>query len=111
MSLAHRGKVPQFSLRPHPAITTSLILVPIIGLLAAGALFQKDVGTGDLKQAGILVLIITGILFLILLIGATYKLWFPHLWKRNSSHNRHHHHSEHHPYYRDREIRDRNRRR
>lgn len=110
MSLAQRGKVPQFSLRPHPAIITGMVLVPLIGLLTAGALFQKDAGTGELKPAAILVLIITGILFFMLLIGATYKLFFPHLWKKNSSHSRHRQHSKRHPYHREKEIRDRYRR-
>jgi hypothetical protein len=110
MSLAQRGKVPEFSLRPHPAITTGMILVPLIGVLTAAALFQKDAGTGELKPAAILVLIITGILFFMLLIGATYKLFFPHLWKRNSSHKRLRQHSKHHPYYSEKETHNKHRR-
>lgn len=100
-----RGKVPQFSMRPHPAVSFSLILVLVIGLLVAMALFVKEDGTGTYRQQGVLVLIITSVIAFCLSLVATSKWWHPHLWKRNSTHKRHHHHTKHHPMMKEREQR------
>ena len=53
-------------------------------------------------------LIITGIISFCLAIVATSKLWFPHLWKKNSTHARHKQHTSNHPTMRDRAFRERN---
>jgi hypothetical protein len=99
-----RGKVPHFTMRPHPVVMGLLFLVPVSGLLLAMSFFSYEEGTGLYYQRGILTLIITGILWIFLLILATSKFWFPHLWKKNSSHDRHRQHTQHHPLVRDREY-------
>jgi hypothetical protein len=48
-------------------------------------------------------MIVTALISVGLLIVATSKLWFSHLWKKNSSHKRHSQHSPHHPVNRYRE--------
>jgi len=98
------GKVPNFTMRPHPVISGLLMLVPVTGILLALSFFSHEEGTGIFRQRGILVLIITGILSFFLVILATSKLWFPHLWKKNSTHARHKQHTRHHPSVRDREY-------
>jgi hypothetical protein len=103
-----RGKVPHFTMRPHPIIMGLLILVPVSGLLLAMSFFSYEEGTGRYYHRGILTLIITGIMWIFLLILATSKLWFPHLWKKNSTHARHKQHTRFHPSIRDREYRHKN---
>ncbi|QBG47885.1 hypothetical protein EGM51_10940 [Verrucomicrobia bacterium S94] len=98
------GKVPQFTMRPHPAVTGGLIMVLLIGILLALSFFSKEDGTGIWKQRGILTLIITGILSSFFIILATAKFWHTHLWKRNSTHARHHQHTEHHPAMREKRM-------
>ena len=100
-----RGKVPHFTMRPHPIITGLLILVPVSGLLLAMSFFSYEEGTGRFYHRGIFTLIITGILWIFLGILATSKFWFPHLWKKNSTHARHKQHTKYHPAVRDREYR------
>jgi len=92
-------------MRPHPIVSGLLILVPITGILLAMSFFSYEDGTGIYFHRGILVLIITGILSFFLLILATSKLWFPHLWKKNSTHARHRQHTRHHPSVRDQDYR------
>jgi hypothetical protein len=104
-----RGKVPHFSMLPHPVVLGTLILVLVGGLLIALSFFAKDEGTGVYRQKGIFTLIVTGIVTLFITIIATSKLWYPHLWKKNSTHKRHHQHTQHHPSVRQREY-QRNRR-
>ena len=45
-------------------------------------------------------------LILFLAIVATAKMWFAHLWKKNSTHARHKHHTQYHPSVREREFRE-----
>lgn len=94
-------------MRPHPAVSGLMILVLTTGLLLALSFFSRDEGTGLYRQQGILTLIITGIICFFLLILATAKFWFPHLWKKNSTHARHKQHTRHHPSVKDREYRHR----
>ena len=100
-----RGKVPHFTMRPHPMVTGSLIMILVVGLLLAMSFFVKEEGTGQFRQQGILTLIITGILSIFLTILATAKFWFTHLWKKNSTHARHKQHTQFHPSVKDREFR------
>lgn len=100
-----RGKVPHFTMRPHPMVTGGLILILIVGLLLALSFFAQEEGTGDFQQKGILTLIVTAIMCIFLTILATAKFWFPHLWKKNSTHARHKQHSQYHPSVKDREHR------
>ena len=102
-----RGRVPQFTMRPSPILTGSFIFTLIIGFLLAMSFFSKEEGTGQYQQQGITVLIITGFICICLIIVATGKLWFPHLWKKNSTHARHKQHTQHHPTMRDQEYRRR----
>ncbi|MDF7802075.1 hypothetical protein P4C99_21570 [Pontiellaceae bacterium B1224] len=99
-----RGKVPHFSMRPHPVVSGLLIMILIVGFLLAMSFFSKDEGTGIYRQHGILTLIITGLLSLFLIVVATAKFWYTHLWKKNSSHARHKQHTKHHPAYQKKEY-------
>ncbi len=101
-----RGKVPHFRMRPHPAAVGAMIMIMIIGVLLALSFFTRDEGTGTYRQKGILVLIITAILTILLAIIATAKFWHPHLWKKNSTHDRHRQHTKYHPAMRDKEFRN-----
>ncbi|MEA2067969.1 MAG: hypothetical protein U9P12_02100 [Verrucomicrobiota bacterium] len=100
-----RGKVPHFSMRPHPVVTGGLVLILVVGFLLALSFFSQEEGTGDFQQKGVLTLIVTAILCIFLSILATAKFWFPHLWKKNSTHARHKQHSQYHPVVKDREFR------
>jgi small-conductance mechanosensitive channel len=106
-----RGKVPHFSMKPHPAVTGAFIMIMIIGILLAMSLFAKDEGTGVYRQQGILVLIITGIICICLIIVATAKFWYTHLWKKNSTHARHKQHTQHHPASREKQYPNQRKRR
>lgn len=81
-------------------------LVLIAGLLIALSFFSMEEGTGKYKHRGVLTLIITAILGICLSIVATSKMWFTHLWKKNSTHARHKHHTQYHPSVKDREFRE-----
>ena len=83
----------------------ALILVVVAGLLIAMSFFSMEEGTGVYKQRAILTLVLTAIISICLTIVATAKLWFMHLWKKNSTHARHRKHTEHHPSVREREQR------
>jgi len=74
-------------------------MILIIGLLLAMSFFSKDEGTGVYRQQGILIVIITVMICIGLIIIATAKFWYTHLWKRNSNHARHKQHTKHHPAY------------
>jgi uncharacterized membrane protein YozB (DUF420 family) len=102
-----RGKVPIFTLRPHPVVSLVLVLVLIVGLLLAMSFYSKEDGTGVYRQKGTFTLILTTILSICLTIVATAKMWFTHLWKKNSTHDRHKQHSKHHPTIQEREFRER----
>jgi len=78
-----------------------------VGVLAAMSFFSQEDGTGTHRQTGILILIITLLISIFLAITATAKLWFSHLWKRNSTHARHKQHTRHHPAMKERERRKR----
>lgn len=82
-----------------------LILVLIVGLLGALSLFSMEDGSGVYRQKGILTLTITLLVTICLAIVATAKMWFTHLWKKNSSHARHKQHTHHHPAVKEREFR------
>ena len=99
------GKVPHFSLRPHPVVTLILVLVVIAGVLIAMSFFSMEEGTGKYKQRAILTLIVTTITSICLAIVATAKMWFLHLWKKNSSHDRHRRHTRYHPSMKERDFR------
>ena len=64
------------------------------------AFYYQDDGTGVYAQRGLLTAIITAVASILMLFVATAKLWFSHLWYRNSTHKRHHelkHHERHQP--------------
>lgn len=94
-------------MRPHPVLIGAIIMTVMVGLLLAMAFLSKEEGTGQYKQHAILTLVLTGITTFFLLILATSKLWFPHLWKKNSTHDRHKQHTRHHPAVKEREYRHR----
>ena len=94
-----RGKVPHFSLKPHPAIISAFFFVLIIGVLVGLSLLSQERGAGDYRQKADFVFLVTGLLCIFLLIAGTSKMWFPHLWKKNSTHDRHKQHSSRHPVY------------
>jgi len=90
---------------PHPLVSMALVIILIVGTLIALSFFSMEEGTGEYRQKGILVVIITSILTILLGFAATAKLWFPHLWKKNSTHARHKQHTRYHPAMREREFR------
>jgi hypothetical protein len=92
-----QGKVPGFSLKPHPVVSILLVFVFITGLLGTMSLFSMEEGTGEYRQKGILTALVTLVITICLSIVATAKLWFSHLWRKNSTHDRHKQHSRHHP--------------
>ncbi len=92
-----RGKVPHFTLRPHPMVTGAFFLVLVVGLLLAMSLLSMEEGAGNYKQKALLTLSITGVICFCLAILATSKLWFRHLWRKNSTHDRHKQHTQYHP--------------
>ena len=94
-------------MRPHPLLMGAIILTVIVGALVALSFFSQEEGTGEFHQRGILTVIITSIITFCLLIIATSKLWFTHLWKKNSTHERHKQHSRYHPAVQEREFRKR----
>ncbi len=93
-------------MRPHPVLTGAIILTLLVGILLSLSFWSQEEGTGLYKQRAILTLIITAISTVFLLILATSKLWFPHLWKKNSTHDRHKQHTRYHPSVREREFRN-----
>ncbi|MBT8041737.1 MAG: hypothetical protein HKP10_08455 [Kiritimatiellales bacterium] len=74
-----------------------MILVAVVGLLLALSFFAKEDGTGIYLHRGVVTLITTGIATILLSIVATSKMWYPHLWNKNSTHDRHKQHSQYHP--------------
>ena len=94
-------------MRPHPTIMGALIIIPVIGTLLALSFFAQEEGAGVHRQRGILTLIITAVLTFCLLILATAKFWYTHLWKKNSSHARHKQHTKYHPSMREKQFRQR----
>lgn len=100
-----RGKVPHFTMRPHPVMMGTMIMTLIIGVLLALSFFAKDEGTGLYRPQGVLTLIITAVLTILQAIVATAKFWYTHLWKKNSTHARHKQHTKHHPAMREKEYR------
>jgi len=83
------GKVPHYKLRPNPGIMIVLLLTLISGGLLGMTFVSMDDGSGASLQKAYFVFLVTGVISVCLLIVATSKFWFPHLWKRNSTHDRH----------------------
>ena len=80
-----KGKqVPHFSLKPEPTTTLLFVLVLISGLLITLSLFWQEDGSGLYRHKGIFCAIVTGVLSFTLFLGATFRYWFTHLWKKNS---------------------------
>ena len=80
-------------------------MVLVVGVLLALSFFSKEEGIGDYHRKGILTLMVTGILGFCLFLLATAKVWFTHLWKKNSNHDRHKQHSQFHPSVQQEEFR------
>jgi hypothetical protein len=93
-----RGKVPHFSLKPSPGAIFIFALTLVSGILITLAIYSKEEQDGAYEhRMAFLSIIVTSLLCFFQIILATSKLWFPHLWKKNSSHDRHRHHSPNHP--------------
>jgi len=105
--LQSREKVPKFSLMPHPGIVALFFLVLVTGVLLGLALFSQDNGAGDYRLRAYFVFLVTGIFCIFIFLIGTSKLWFRHLWKKNSTHARHRQHTKYHPTNRDRTYRNR----
>jgi hypothetical protein len=103
-----RGKVPIFTLRPHPVVSSALVFVLIIGLLTSLSFFSKEDGTGIYRQKGMLTATLTAVISICLTLVATAKMWFTHLWKKNSTHDRHKRHTENHPAVKESQFRNGN---
>lgn len=101
-----RGKVPHFTMRPHPLVTGALIMVLVVGILLGMSFLAKEDGSGVNQRHGILTFIVTAIFSFFLVIVATAKFWYTHLWKKNSTHARHKQHTKHHPAMREKQFRE-----
>ena len=82
---------------PHPVIVALFFFVLIVGVLIGLALLSKDGGVGDYEQKANFVFMVTGLLCVFIFMIGTSKLWFSHLWKKNSTHARHKQHTQYHP--------------
>lgn len=74
-----------------------LVLILVIGILLALSFFSKEEGTGDYLHKGVVTLVATAIISVLMTILATSKMWYPHLWNKNSTHERHKQHTKYHP--------------
>jgi hypothetical protein len=74
-----------------------MVFILITGILLALSFFSKEDGTGIYLHRGTFTLVTTAILSILLAILATSKMWYTHLWSKNSSHDRHKQHTKHHP--------------
>ena len=81
------------------------ILIFISGSLLSLSFFSQEDGTGIYQQRGTICALITGLLTLMLILVATAKFRFKHLWKKNATHDRHHQHSQEHPAEKEKEFR------
>jgi len=99
--LQSRDKVPKFSLMPHPGIIALFFLVLVVGVLFGLALLSQDNGAGDYRLRAYFVFLVTGIFCIFIFLIGTSKLWFRHLWRKNSTHARHKQHTKYHPKNRD----------
>lgn len=91
---------------PSPAIISAFFLVLLTGVLLAGSFWSKEDGTGEFRHQAIAVITVTGLICTFIAIIATSKMWFPHLWKKNSTHKRHKQHTRHHPAVKQQEYRN-----
>lgn len=105
MNLEPRSKVPHFTMRPDPVASFACIITFVSGSLISLSFFSQEDGTGMYQQKGTISAIITGLLTLFLIIVATAKFRFTHLWKKNATHSRHHQHSQQHPAEKEKEFR------
>ena len=105
MSLVPRGKVPNFTIRPDPVASFICIIIFISGSLLSLSFFSQEDGAGIYQQKGTICAIITGLLTFFLILVATAKFRFTHLWKKNATHSRHHQHSQQHPAEKEKEFR------
>ena len=94
-------------MRPHPVVTGLLIFVLVIGFLVAMSFLTKEDGTGVYQQRAIATLMFTAIVTICLVILATAKFWFTHLWKKNSTHARHKQHTKYHPAVKEQQYKNR----
>ena len=105
MNLEPRGKVPHFTMRPDPIASFVCIIIFVTGSLISLSFFSQEDGTGIYQQKGTISALVTGLLTLFLIIVATAKFRFTHLWKKNATHSRHHKHSQLHPAEKEKEFR------
>ena len=105
MILEPRGKVPNFTMRPDPVASVVCIIILVSGSLISLSYFSQEDGTGIYHQKGTISLIITGLLTFFLIIVATAKFRYTHLWKKNATNSRHHQHSQQHPAEKEKEFR------
>ncbi len=80
-------RVPMFKLKPNNGLLVVALFVFIIGGLAAAYFFNEDAYADD-NHRGIFALVITGILTVFLVVAATARMWFRHLWHHRSGYKR-----------------------
>lgn len=95
--LPQHGGVPNFRLRPSGPALLALAIVLITGLLLTLS-FYMNADPGDLaaQNRTKLSLIITLLLSSFILLAATGRLWYPHLWTRGNSQRHHRRRSREH---------------
>ena len=105
MNLEPRSKVPPLHDATRSCCIVCLYHHICFRILNLALLFSQEDGTGIYQQKGTISAIITGLLTLFLIIVATAKFRFTHLWKKNATHSRHHQHSQQHPAEKEKEFR------
>ncbi len=80
-------RVPMFKLRAHRGLLLSAVLVLIMGGLLSLYFFSEDAYTTGASR-GSLFLILTIGAFIMLVIAATARFWFKHLWHHRPGYKR-----------------------
>lgn len=76
-----------FKLKPNTGLLCTALFVFISGGLISAYLFDRDVYL-DSSNSGSFAILVTGILTTFLLIAATSRMWFRHLWHHRPGYKR-----------------------
>lgn len=79
--------VPMFKLKPSSGLLLSALFALIIGGLFSVYLFQAEYDTGR-SGSGLLAAIVTLVIVVSLVIAATARMWFRHLWHHRPGYRR-----------------------
>lgn len=80
-------RVPMFKMRPNTGLLVVALFVLIVGGLFSAYFFTEDAYSDDFHR-GIFALVVTVVLCLLLVIAATSRMWFRHLWHHRPGYKR-----------------------